>query len=252
MILTFKEKRYVRSREASTLRQLLKTYENGSLLTTLQKSEPRPESPTTAKALDFDDEPTETPASPPKPTSLSTTPLPVSEAEAPPPKPPRPLNPEQQAENTLKEAFPTIDAAVVKAVLRASSGRVEPAFNALLGMSDPDAAEPPPPAQPPRPLRAQPGPRSAEEEQLAADERYARQLAEHYNGAAAYDHAPRSASGTRRAPRGGASRRGSAPRPENLDDERDRNFFDGMYIQYEESQTLMDGCRRSTSHSRQH
>lgn len=50
-----------------------------------------------------------------------------------PPKPPRPLAPEQQAENTLKEAFPSIDAAVVKAVLRASGGRVEPAFNALLG-----------------------------------------------------------------------------------------------------------------------
>lgn len=38
-----------------------------------------------------------------------------------------------QAENTLKEAFPTIDAAVVRAVLRASGGSVEPAFNALLG-----------------------------------------------------------------------------------------------------------------------
>lgn len=50
-----------------------------------------------------------------------------------PAKPPRPLSPQQQAENTLKEAFPSIDAAVVKAVLRASGGRVEPAFNALLG-----------------------------------------------------------------------------------------------------------------------
>lgn len=43
------------------------------------------------------------------------------------------MAPEQQAENTLKEAFPSIDAAVVKAVLRASGGKVEPAFNALLG-----------------------------------------------------------------------------------------------------------------------
>ena len=50
-----------------------------------------------------------------------------------PPKPPRPLSAQQQAENTLKEAFPSIDAAVVKAVLMASGGRVEPAFNALLG-----------------------------------------------------------------------------------------------------------------------
>lgn len=54
--------------------------------------------------------------------------------EVAPPKPPRPLSPAQQAENTLKEAFPSIDVAVVKAVLRASGGRVEPAFNALLGM----------------------------------------------------------------------------------------------------------------------
>ncbi len=51
-----------------------------------------------------------------------------------PAKPPRPLSPQQQAENTLREAFPSIDVAVVKAVLTASSGRVEPAFNALLGM----------------------------------------------------------------------------------------------------------------------
>jgi hypothetical protein len=51
-----------------------------------------------------------------------------------PPKPPRPLSAQQQAENTLKEAFPSIDVAVVKAVLIASGGRVEPAFNALLGM----------------------------------------------------------------------------------------------------------------------
>jgi hypothetical protein len=55
--------------------------------------------------------------------------------EVAPAKPPRPLSPQQQAENTLKEAFPSIDAAVVKAVLIASGGRVEPAFNALLGMN---------------------------------------------------------------------------------------------------------------------
>jgi CUE domain len=67
------------------------------------------------------------------PTSTSGHGTGVAE-EAPPPKPPRPLSPHAQAENTLKEAFPTIDAAVVKAVLIASGGRLEPAFNALLGM----------------------------------------------------------------------------------------------------------------------
>lgn len=60
-------------------------------------------------------------------------PKPTVEDEAP-PKPPRPLSAEQQAENTLKEAFPGIELAVIKAVLMASGGRVEPAFNALLGM----------------------------------------------------------------------------------------------------------------------
>ena len=94
-------------------------------------------------------------------------------------------------------------------------------------MSDPDAAEPPPPPQPPRPAQAPTGPRSAEEDQLAADERYARQLAEHYNGAAAYGDVPRSRSGPRRASRGGAIGRGSAPRPEHFDDDRDHSFFDG-------------------------
>ena len=52
--------------------------------------------------------------------------------EAPPPKPPRPVSPRHQAEETLKEAFPSIDAAVIRAVLMASGGKVEPAFNALL------------------------------------------------------------------------------------------------------------------------
>lgn len=58
---------------------------------------------------------------------------PAQPEETAPAKPPRPLNSQQQAENTLKEAFPTIDAAIIKAVLTASGGRVEPAFNALLG-----------------------------------------------------------------------------------------------------------------------
>lgn len=61
------------------------------------------------------------------------------EDETPPPKPPRPLSPQQQAEMTLREAFPSIDGAVVKAVLTASGGRVEPAFNGIFSnhFSDP-------------------------------------------------------------------------------------------------------------------
>lgn len=88
----------------------------------------------TAKALDFDDDTAETTSSSLKSRPLSEKPISGEAEDVPPPKPPRPLAPEQQAENTLREAFPSIDAAVVKAVLRASGGRVEPAFNALLGI----------------------------------------------------------------------------------------------------------------------
>ena len=129
---------------------------------------------------------------------------------------------EQQAENTLKEAFPSIDVAVIKAVLRASGGRLEPAFNALLGMSDPDAAEPAPPPQPPRKEQIT----STEESQLAADERYARQLAEHYNGVDAYGSAPR-AHGSAQQQFKGPSRGQTGPMSNQYEEERERNFIDG-------------------------
>ena len=44
------------------------------------------------------------------------------------------MSPQAQAEATLIEAFPDMDSKVIKAVLMASGGKVEPAFNALLGM----------------------------------------------------------------------------------------------------------------------
>ncbi|KAJ9317241.1 hypothetical protein DTO271D3_2531 [Paecilomyces variotii] len=142
-------------------------------------SSPKPESPTTARPLDFDgdDEPQESGV-----TSSSAAPGQSAEsAPAPPPKPPRPLTPQQQAENTLKEAFPTVEASVVKAILVASGGNLERAFHALLGMTDPNAQqEDLPPPRPPRPSTAT----STAQSQLEADERYARQLAEHYSGAA--------------------------------------------------------------------
>jgi len=86
----------------------------------------------------------------------------------------------------LQEAFPSVEPSVIRAVLRASSGRVEPAFNALLEMTDPDAAknEPQEDAPPPPPPRPQ-GRR--EMSQLEADELYARQLAEHYDNVGAYE-----------------------------------------------------------------
>ncbi|KAL8952611.1 MAG: hypothetical protein Q9222_001485 [Ikaeria aurantiellina] len=105
-----------------------------------EKSKP-PESPTTARELDFDDDHHDSAVPPAQDTSIkdghpSNVPPPGSGEDVAPPKPPRPANALQQAETTLKEAFPTIDLAVIKAVLRASGGRVEPAFNALLGMSE--------------------------------------------------------------------------------------------------------------------
>ncbi|KAL8822044.1 MAG: hypothetical protein Q9223_000036 [Gallowayella weberi] len=105
-----------------------------------EKSKP-PASPPQARELDFDDEHHDQPASHtsntlPQRDHPSNLPSPGSGEDVAPPKPPRPLNanPLQQAENTLKEAFPSIDLAVIKAVLRASGGNVEPAFNALLGL----------------------------------------------------------------------------------------------------------------------
>ncbi|KAK5129319.1 hypothetical protein LTR08_003599 [Meristemomyces frigidus] len=118
-----------------------------------------------------------------RPAAKSPSPKPrVSFQEAaediPPTKPPRPLSPQLQAENTLIEAFPSIDTKVVKAVLAASGGKVEPAFNALLGMSDPDfKPEEAPPPQPPRPKQRAP------QNQLEADEMYARRLADQYSNA---------------------------------------------------------------------
>ncbi|KAJ9644548.1 ubiquitin-binding protein cue5 [Coniosporium apollinis] len=136
------------------------------------------ESPTTARELDFDDEPQETGATALRNNVASPSPkrrprVSFQDEETPPPKPPRPMSPQAQAEATLIEAFPAVDPKVVKAVLLASNGRVEPAFNALLSMSDPDfQQEEAPPPQPPRPTQAQ--------RQLESDEMYARQLAEHY------------------------------------------------------------------------
>jgi CUE domain len=68
----------------------------------------------------------------PTPEERSRAPAPPADAE-PPPKPPRALSPREQAKATLKEAFPAIDDNVIEAVLIASGGNIEPAFNALLG-----------------------------------------------------------------------------------------------------------------------
>jgi hypothetical protein len=66
-------------------------------------------------------------------TMTTSAPTPAPANEMPPTQPPRPITTQQNNEQILKEAFPNIDAAVIKAVLIASGGKMDPAFNALLG-----------------------------------------------------------------------------------------------------------------------
>ncbi|OAL71600.1 hypothetical protein A7D00_4505 [Trichophyton violaceum] len=146
-----------------------------------------PESPTTARPLDFDDEPQETGLTSTN-TTTTTSSRPSSQLnlaanmQNQSQGQPRTPNPYQRIIDDLKEAFPNIDAPVIKAVVVASDGNVERAFNALLGMSDPDAQEEVRPAVPPRPSAGGVA-TSTTQSQLEDDERYARQLAEHYSGA---------------------------------------------------------------------
>jgi len=124
------------------------------------------------------------------------------------------MSPQAQAEATLIEAFPGIDTKVVKAVLVASGGKVEPAFNALLSMSDPDfQAEETPPPQPPRPKQAR--------TQLEADELYARQLAQHYQSSA-----PGYGSHERGDPPMPQRRTETGLKPNELYDDKEHSFFD--------------------------
>ncbi|KAK3387059.1 hypothetical protein B0H63DRAFT_469027 [Podospora didyma] len=190
-------------------------------------AEAAPESPTTARPLEMDDDDvqesgvmggTDT-------TTTPTTSNAVGSDQAPPPKPPRPVSEAQKNQQILKEAFPSIEDAVIKAVLRASNGQVEPAFNALLEMTDPEAAaqldeQAPPP--PPRPVVEPAGPTSTAQAQLEADERYARQLAEHFDNVGQYE--ARTANNMRT----GAPRARQQQPPPRRSDENDRehSFLD--------------------------
>ncbi|KAK8107129.1 uncharacterized protein PG998_009142 [Apiospora kogelbergensis] len=208
--------------------------------------DPGSESPTTVKPFemsDDDDDVQETgvlsdsgaPAQPTTTTSATsaapTTAAPATaagtgttpaEAQAPPSKPARPATEQQTNEAMLKEAFPTIEMSVIKAVLIASGGRIDPAFNALLGMSDPDAVQNDPvaerevpPPQPPRPTGPQ-----AHMSQVEADELYARQLAEHYDNVGAYENRTSNRGGPQQQPR---RQQGLMPDEEY---EREHNFID--------------------------
>ncbi|KAI1753850.1 hypothetical protein F4782DRAFT_496009 [Xylaria castorea] len=181
-----------------------------------------PESPTTVRPFDMDDD--DVPetgllsnSATTAPTTATTT---APAGETPPTQPPRPITTQQKNEQILKEAFPSIDATVIKAVLAASGGQIDPAFNALLGMSDPDAVqndpprEPAPPPKPPRPVNRAPL------SQMEADELYARQLAEHYDNAGAYE-----ARTMNRSPGGQPRRQATGLKPNEMYD-REHNFID--------------------------
>ena len=94
-------------------------------------------------------------------------------------------------------------------------------------MSDPDSQqEPPPPPQPPRPSQSPKIPSGLS--QVEADEQYARQLAEQYNGLVAYGGAPRSGSREYRAPRAQRPKKETGLKPNELYDDREHSFIDGM------------------------
>lgn len=95
------------------------------------------ESPTTARPLEMDDDDVqESGVLAEDGTTTMASSNPASDqntAEFGPPKPPRPLTEAQKNNLMLKEAFPTVEDGIIRAVLSASGGEVEPAFNALLG-----------------------------------------------------------------------------------------------------------------------
>ncbi|OTA83596.1 hypothetical protein M434DRAFT_24746 [Hypoxylon sp. CO27-5] len=186
-----------------------------------------PESPTTVRPFEMDDDDIQETgvlgddSAHPTTTTSTTGNQTTATEQAAPPKPPRPLTEQQKNELILKEAFPNIEIAVIKAVLIASGGQIDPAFNALLGMSDPDAVqndpvqEEIPPPQPPRPTGAR-SPMS----QLEADELYARQLAQHYDNVGAYE-----ARTTNRGPGGQYRQQETGLKPNEMYD-REHSFID--------------------------
>ncbi|RLV89527.1 Ubiquitin-binding protein CUE5 [Spathaspora sp. JA1] len=81
----------------------------------------------------------------------STEEVPINEEakeEVAPPQPPKPVDPIEQITQDLKDAFPNIEDKIITACLIASQGNPDPAFNALLYISDPTFKPEIPPPQP--------------------------------------------------------------------------------------------------------
>lgn len=123
----------------------------------------------------------------------------------------------------------------------------------LVGMTDPDSQkEPAAPPQPPRLVQVPIGPTSAAQSQVEADEQYARRLAEHYSGSSPYGGQPRSHSGTRRDPAIPRAQRETGLKPNELYDDRDHSFLDGMKLQAPTLTLILTSNRRPPSNQRQH
>lgn len=93
-----------------------------------------------------------------------------------PAKPARPVSPVTQRTKELKEAFPSIEDKIITAVLIASSGQLDPAFNALLYLSDPSFKPEIPISAAPSSSGAGPVPVAT----LTDDEKLARRLQQEY------------------------------------------------------------------------
>lgn len=128
-----------------------------------------------------------------------------------------------------------------------------PTTETFVGMTDPDSQkEPAAPPQPPRPAQVPIGPTSTAQSQVEADEQYARRLAEHYSGSSPYGGQPRSHSGTRRDPAIPRPQRDTGLKPNELYDDRDHSFLDGMKLQAPTLTLILTTNRRSPSNQRQH
>ena len=107
-------------------------------------------------------------------------------------------------------------------------------------MSDPDAqVEPVPPPKPPRRTQSPLAPTTTAQSQLAADEQYARQLAEQYKRAAS-NGAPRNGSRDGQQ-NGGTTQRQNSRQHDLYDDEgRERSFIDGTSSLSQVRRTVTD------------
>ncbi|KAG7743354.1 hypothetical protein KL932_002095 [Ogataea haglerorum] len=112
----------------------------------------------------------------------------ASSEAAPPPMPKRPVSAAERAIQDLKEAFPTVEEKYVKMALIASQGQLDPAFNALLFLSDPssDIAVPVVEAKPKLPSKDT----FEKRRQLESDEALARRLAREYEKRGSRSKAP--------------------------------------------------------------